>query len=71
MPEGDPEAVESLLFFRGLKRGYMLTQATSERGGLGPHTLFQMGRAAMLIDGRSPMTIAASTLRRPRDSSAR
>lgn len=44
-------AVDSLVFFRGLKQGYMLTQATSERGGLGPHTFFQMGKAAMLIDG--------------------
>jgi multiple sugar transport system substrate-binding protein len=44
-------AVDSLRFFRGLKRGYMLTQASSERGGLGPHTFFQMGKAAMLIDG--------------------
>jgi multiple sugar transport system substrate-binding protein len=52
VPEIDnPAAVESLAFFRGLKRGYMLTQSSSERGGLGPYTFFQMGKAAMLIDG--------------------
>jgi multiple sugar transport system substrate-binding protein len=44
-------AVESLVFFRSLKQGYMLTQSASDRGALGPYTFFQMGKAAMLIDG--------------------
>lgn len=47
----NPTAVESLRFFRSLKQSDTLTQASSERGGLGPHTQFQMGKAAMLLDG--------------------
>src|SRR5262249_40092687 len=35
---------------------FLMSQSTSERGGLGPYTFFQNGQAAMLIDGswRSP-----------------
>ena len=51
-----PEAAESLTFFRDLAGSFSMNQASSERGGLGPYTFFQNGRAAMLIDGswRSP-----------------
>ena len=51
-----PEGVESLRFFRDVVGSFSISQASSERGGLGPHTFFQNGRAAMLIDGswRSP-----------------
>ena len=54
-----PQAVEALVFFKNLARtggNFTLSQASSERGGLGPHTYFQNGRAAMLFDGswRSP-----------------
>src|SRR5207248_1743176 len=52
VPDFDnPTALRSLRFFRGLKQAYMLTQSSSDRGGLGPYTFFQMGKAGMLIDG--------------------
>ena len=52
----NPAAVEALNFFKGLAGDFLLSNATSERGGLGPYTFFQNGQAAMLIDGswRSP-----------------
>ncbi|MCC2672399.1 MAG: extracellular solute-binding protein family 1 [Armatimonadetes bacterium] len=51
-----PEAVEALTFFKTVAGSSSISQASSERGGLGPSTFFQNGRAAMLIDGswRSP-----------------
>jgi multiple sugar transport system substrate-binding protein len=47
----NPTAVEALTFFKSLKRSYSLTQANSQRGGIGPSTFFQQGRVAMFIDG--------------------
>lgn len=44
-------AEESLRFFKEVVGGFSINQASSERGGLGPYTFFQNGRAAMLIDG--------------------
>lgn len=44
-------AVEALTFFKSLKRSYSLTQANTERGGIGPSMFFQQGRVAMFIDG--------------------
>ncbi len=44
-------ATESITFLKSLSGDFMMSQSTSERGGLGPFTFFQNGQAAMLIDG--------------------
>lgn len=44
-------AVRSLAYMKGLSKDFMMSQSTSERGGLGPYTFFQNGQAGMLIDG--------------------
>lgn len=46
-----PAGVRSLEFYRSLMHQYTITQANSERGGLGPDTFFEMGKVAMLING--------------------
>jgi multiple sugar transport system substrate-binding protein len=45
------QAAASLAFLKSVSGDFMLSQSTSERGGLGPYTFFQNGQAAMLIDG--------------------
>jgi multiple sugar transport system substrate-binding protein len=44
-------ALRSLAFFRSVSGGFLMSQSTSQRGGLGLYTYFQNGQAAMLIDG--------------------
>ncbi|MBI3721447.1 MAG: sugar ABC transporter substrate-binding protein [Fimbriimonas ginsengisoli] len=46
-----PAGVKSLEFYKSLMHQYTITQANSERGGLGPDTFFEMGKVAMLING--------------------
>jgi len=45
------KAIEALTFLKSVSGDFMLSQSSSERGGLGPYTFFQNGQAAMLIDG--------------------
>jgi multiple sugar transport system substrate-binding protein len=45
------KAVESLLYLKSLSKDFLMSQSSSERGGLGPYTFFQNGQAGMLIDG--------------------
>ena len=47
----NPRAVEALAYFKSLGGNFLMSQSSSERGGLGPYTFFQNGQAAMLIDG--------------------
>lgn len=46
-----PAFVRALEFYKTLMHQYTITQANSERGGLGPDTFFEMGKVAMLING--------------------
>jgi multiple sugar transport system substrate-binding protein len=45
------QAIEAISFLKNVSGDFMLSQSSSERGGLGPYTFFQNGQAAMLIDG--------------------
>jgi multiple sugar transport system substrate-binding protein len=74
----NPAAVKALSFLRTLPENLQIDIAGTERGGVGPDTIFKNGGAAMLIDGswRSPdVKKNAPTLRfgvapLPRDQAA-
>ncbi len=44
-------AIKAIAFFKSVSGDFMMSQSSSERGGLGPFTFFQNGQAAMMIDG--------------------
>lgn len=44
-------ALKSIEYYKSLMGDFSMSQSTADRGGLGPFTFFQNGKAAMLIDG--------------------